>query len=116
MGSFIGAAKTGEFIEVTQKEIIVEGKEVLLAKAGTLYYAFDKFCPHLKGDLSKGKLEGTIITCPLQGSQFDIRDGKPIRWLKEPVSSATVKNTLHPPTSLKVYNVKIEGDNILIEV
>jgi hypothetical protein len=36
------------------------------------------------GRLWEGKLEGTIVTCPLHGSQFDLSDGHVIRWTNFP--------------------------------
>jgi nitrite reductase/ring-hydroxylating ferredoxin subunit len=36
-------------------------------------------CPHAGGRLSEGTLEGTVITCPLHGSQFDVCSGARLR-------------------------------------
>jgi nitrite reductase/ring-hydroxylating ferredoxin subunit len=32
-------------------------------------------CPHAGATLSEGELDGTVLTCPRHGSQFDVRDG-----------------------------------------
>lgn len=32
-------------------------------------------CPHAGAALSAGELDGTIVTCPAHGSQFDVRSG-----------------------------------------
>ena len=116
MGSFVEAGKTGEFEDGTRKKIVVQEHEILLARVGDKFYAADNRCPHLKGNLSAGRLEGTVITCPLQGSQFDLRDGETIRWLKEPTSSTAAGKTLNPPKPLKTYKVKVKGDAVLIEI
>jgi nitrite reductase (NADH) small subunit len=42
---------------------------------GTLY-ALDGICPHQGGPLGKGCLEGTLVTCPWHGWQFDVRTGQ----------------------------------------
>lgn len=42
--------------------------------SGTLCAVAD-VCPHAGATLSTGELEGTVITCPRHGSQFDVRDG-----------------------------------------
>jgi 3-phenylpropionate/trans-cinnamate dioxygenase ferredoxin subunit len=116
MGSFVEVGKTGEFEDGTMTKLLVQEHEILLARVGDKYYAADNRCPHLKGNLSAGRLEGTVVACPLQGSQFDLRDGKVIRWMKESISSPTVAKTRNPPKPLKIYNVKIEGDAVLIEI
>jgi len=36
--------------------------------------------PHLHGDLSKGTLDGAVVTCPRHGSQFDVTDGRVLLW------------------------------------
>ncbi len=115
MVRFTAAAKTDEFNDVTMKKVTVRGHDILLAKIENRFYAADSLCPHLRGDLSAGKLEGTTVICPLQGSRFELKDGSVIRWQKEDPNS-TALETLHPPKPIKTYHVKIEGDTILVEL
>ena len=82
MSKFIEVAKIEELKSETMKKVIAEGREILLARVGDKYYATDNRCPHMKGDLSQGKLGGTVVTCPVHGSQFDISNGQVVRWLK----------------------------------
>ena len=58
----------------------------------------------------------TIVTCPLHGSQFDLRDGQVVRWLKGTGLIAMVGRVLKSPRPLAIYNVKVEGDKILVEI
>jgi 3-phenylpropionate/trans-cinnamate dioxygenase ferredoxin subunit len=115
MGDFAEVGKTTEFEDGTMKKLQVQGQEILLVKAGDRYYAASNRCPHLGGDLSAGKLEGTVITCPRHASQFDLKDGKIVRWLKGSGLFSAVGKALKSPSPLKTYNVKIEGDTILLE-
>ncbi|MBN1693598.1 MAG: Rieske 2Fe-2S domain-containing protein [Dehalococcoidales bacterium] len=116
MGKYVAAGKTGEFKDGTSKKIAVEGKEIMLARVGNNYYAVSNRCTHMKGDLSAGTLEGTIVTCPRHGSQFDIRDGKNVRWLKGKGLVSAVGKVLKSPQALATYKVKVEGDTISVEV
>ena len=116
MGKYVSAGATGELSDGTKKKLIIEGQEIMLARVGNNYYAVANRCPHLNGDLSAGKLEGSIVTCVLHGSQFDVRDGKNVRWLKGSGIVASIGKALKSPRSLKTYNVKVEGDNIMVEV
>ena len=116
MGSFVEAGKTSEFEDGTKRKLLLQGQEILLARVGDKYYATENRCPHLGGDLATGSLEGTVVTCPRHGSQFDLRDGKTIRWLKGSGPFSTVSKALKPPKTLNTYSVKIEGEAILIEI
>jgi nitrite reductase/ring-hydroxylating ferredoxin subunit len=86
------------------------------AIAERLYYAIANRCAHMGGDLSAGKLEGAIITCPRHGSQFDVRDGTNIRWMKGAGVLAAAGKVLKSPRPVPKYNVKVEGNTIWIEV
>lgn len=43
---------------------------------GTLHAVEDN-CSHREAKLSEGRLRGPLLTCPLHGAQFDVRDGAP---------------------------------------
>jgi 3-phenylpropionate/trans-cinnamate dioxygenase ferredoxin subunit len=116
MGKYVEAGKTGEFTDGTKKKVTLEGQEIMLVKAGGNYYAVSNGCTHMKGDLSAGTLEGTIVTCPRHGSQFDIRNGRNVRWLKGSGLVSAVGKALKSPKDLNTYKVKVEGDTILVEV
>lgn len=45
---------------------------------GHLFVARDR-CPHAGSQLSTGELDGPVVTCPLHGSQFDVRNGERLR-------------------------------------
>ena len=116
MGDSVEVGKTTGFEEGTARKVLLQGHEILLARIKDNYFAVDNRCPHLGGDLSKGSLEGTIVTCPRHSSRFDLRDGKVVRWLKGAGLLSTLGKALKPPKPLKTYNVKIEADAIMIEI
>ena len=115
MSKFTEVAKIEELKSGTMKMVIAEGREILLARVGDKYYATDNRCPHMKGDLSQGKLEGTVVTCPVHRSQFDISNGQVVRWLKGGLMSKVGK-ALKSSKDLTVYNVKVEDNRVLVEV
>ncbi|MFO7772614.1 MAG: Rieske 2Fe-2S domain-containing protein [Dehalococcoidia bacterium] len=115
MGEFTQVARMDELKSGTMKMIIAAGREILLVKVGDKYYATDNRCPHMKGDLSRGKLEGTVVTCPRHGSQFDISNGRVVRWLKGGLMSK-IGSALKLSKDLMVYNVKTEDDRVLVEL
>jgi nitrite reductase/ring-hydroxylating ferredoxin subunit len=101
----MGFVKIGQADQIpiaTMKSFSIKGKSVLVANIQGNYYAIGNECTHFGGDLSKGKLEGKLVTCPLYGSQFDVTSGKKVRG---------------PATKDQpVYELKIEGKNIKVKV
>ncbi|MBM3141572.1 MAG: Rieske (2Fe-2S) protein [Chloroflexi bacterium] len=116
MGTFVEAGKPSEFKDGMMKEVVVQGKEILLARVGGKYYATANRCPHFGGNLSRGSLEGTVVTCPLHGSQFDLTDGHVVRWLKGSGVLSAVGKAVKGPKPLDTHKVKVEGDKVLVEI
>ena len=53
-------------------------------------------CPHARGPLADGDLNGSTVTCPYHGSQFDVSNGEVLRG-----------PAVEP---LKTYPVVVEGE------
>ena len=109
-------AKTSELEDGVMKEVLARGGEILLARVGDSYYAADNRCPHMGGKLSPGKLEGFVVTCPVHGSQFDLKNGEVVRWLKGSGLLSKIGEALKSPQPLTTYSVEVKGDRILIEI
>ncbi len=110
------------FVEVSQanfkdgemRKVMVDGAEVLVARVGSNYYATQDRCQHLGGDLSMGRLEGTIVTCPRHHSQYDIRDGHVVRWTDWSGLKLALAKIAKSPRPLKTYAIKIEAGKVLV--
>lgn len=96
------------------KPIRMGKNTILLARVGDNFYAVDNKCPHAEGDLSQGKIEGTIVTCPRHHSQFDLSNGNVVRWTDWTGIKLNAVKVARPPRPLKTYAVKVEGDKVLI--
>ena len=116
MGHFVEADKTIDYKDGTRKKITVEGSEIMLVKINDKYFAVSNRCPHLDASLARGTLEGTVITCPSHGTQFDVTTGKVVRWLKGIGSWSVVSDEFKEKNALKTYNVKVEGDTMFVEI
>lgn len=77
-------------------------KKILLTNLNGKFYATDRICTHAEADLSNGIITEEGITCPLHLSVFNLETGMP----------------QNPPAEkpLKTYNVKIEQNEIYVEV
>ncbi|MDH5395740.1 MAG: non-heme iron oxygenase ferredoxin subunit [Gammaproteobacteria bacterium] len=56
---------------------IVNSTAILIANIENNLYAIDDMCTHEDASLYKGALKGHCVECPLHGSHFDFRTGKP---------------------------------------
>jgi len=66
------------------------------------FCATQAMCTHRQGPLSEGSLDGTTVTCPLHGAQFNVWTGAVLRGpAREP---------------LKTYRVTVDGDMGRVEV
>ena len=54
-------------------------QRVAVARVGSKLYAFNDLCPHEGCQLSAGRLTGTTLMCPCDGSQFDVATGAVLR-------------------------------------
>jgi 3-phenylpropionate/trans-cinnamate dioxygenase ferredoxin subunit len=116
MAEFVSVGSTGELSPGTMKKVVVKGEEILLARVGENIYAIAAHCSHMNGDLTRGKLEGKIVTCPRHGSQFDVTSGQNVRWMKGSGLVSAIGKAIKSPRPIRSYNVRVEGDSILIEV
>lgn len=89
--------KKGEMIDFDYGD-----KKILLANLDGKIYASDRICTHADADLSTGILTEEGVTCPLHLSTFNLKTGVP--------------ENLPAEIPLKIYNVKIEQNEIYIEV
>lgn len=57
----------------------VDGREFLMANVSGEIYAMDDRCGHMNAPLSMVQLEMSVVTCPLHGARFDVRDGRHLK-------------------------------------
>lgn len=79
-----------------------EAGPIAVYHVGGALYAAGDVCPHAGAKLSEGALDGAVVTCPLHGSQFDVRSGERLRGPAD----------LPVPT----YRIAIEGGVAFIEL
>ena len=102
MGKFVKVATTDEMAEQPVKCVEVDGKNIALFDVQGEIFALSDTCTHRGGPLSEGELEGTKVTCPWHGAEFDVRTG----------------GVLGPPaaTGVESYPVRVRGKDIVIEI
>ncbi len=107
--SFVEVAQVDQIPTGSMKSFSVGGKQVLVANVAGEFYAINNTCTHAGGDLSKGKLEGKIVTCPRHGSKFDVTTGTCISGPKIGLLKLNAKDET-------AFEVKVEDNKILVTV
>ena len=116
MAGYVEVLKVNALQDGQMKSVKAGGQDVLLAKVGGKFYAAESKCPHMGGNLAHGKLEGTVVTCPVHASQFELKDGRVIRWTNWPGIVVAATKLMRRPRAIKTYPVKVEDDKVLVEV
>ena len=99
-----GFVKVAQVSEISPGEMITvdfpSGDAVLIANVEGVIHACDDICSHAYASLSEGDIKGAEVECPLHGAVFNITTGE----------------ALTPPAEapIKVYQVQVEGDDILV--
>jgi NAD(P)H-dependent nitrite reductase small subunit len=73
---YVRLIPAGEIASGTGRTLPADGSWVALFNAGGTYYAVDNACPHQGGPLGAGRLDGTVVTCPLHGWRIDLTSGR----------------------------------------
>jgi nitrite reductase (NADH) small subunit len=101
MPGFVKMATLEDLPPGASKEVEHDGRIFALFNVEGRISAIDGICPHQGGPLAEGPLEGTTVTCPWHGWQFDVRSGQ---------------NSLGGRLRQPVYEVKVEGQDVLVAV
>jgi len=116
MSEFAEVARVSDISEGSIRKVLAGSTPILLARANGNFYATALLCPHLEADLSAGTLHGTVLTCPMHESQFDVRDGHVVRWTSLTGIKLAYASKARPPRSLRCYPVRIDGDRVFVKV
>ena len=95
---FVAVAKISELPPGRMKWVAVARERVVLANIDGTFCALRDVCGHRNAPLSRGRLLGHLIECPLHFAQFDMRTGK---LVSGPVSA-----------DIPVYEVRVDADTV----
>ena len=101
MGPFVTAAKQQDIPPGTGVASECGGRPVAIFNIEGNFHAVQGKCPHRGGPLGEGELEGNVVTCPWHAWRFDVCTGA---------------NADNPNLKLTCFPVKLEGDDILVEI
>ena len=102
MGNLITVATLSDLPPGACRRVDAGGLEVAIFNVAGTIHAIGGACTHRGGSLGEGELDGTVVTCPWHGAQFDVTTGQ----------------VVGPPAgeSVPAYNVVVDGEEIQVDV
>ena len=97
---FVAVIKAAEIAEGSMKCVAIERERIVLARVDGRFYALRDTCGHRNAPLSRGRLDGHIVECPLHFATFDVRTGK---LVDGPISA-----------DVTAYEVRLDGDTVFV--
>ena len=94
-------AKASEVAPGTSKMVTVAGREIGIFNLDGAYFALANRCPHAGGPLCDATIEGESLSCAWHGYNFSLRTGE---------------CDDDPDLHMERYEVRIEGDDVLVKV
>ena len=101
MANFVKAAQVADVPPGAGRCVTVVGKEIALFNVDGTFHAIDNTCLHRGGPLAEGELDGTVVTCPWHGWQYDVTTGV---------------NVTDDTEGVQRYDVRVEGGEVLVAV
>ena len=95
----VGSVRTLPPGEMT--EVVVGSETYVICNVNGTVHAVSGVCPHRDGPLAQGALHGHRLVCPWHAWEWDCRTGRSLHY---------------PDQSIPRYEVRLEGDDILLQV
>lgn len=99
---YIKIAKINDFRDKDIKSYTIMGKKIgIVRKNSDDFFAIEVGCKHQNADLTKGAVDGLVVTCPRHGWQYDLETGHCLN---------------HESSKLRRHELKIEDGLIYISL
>ena len=83
------------------REFKVNGIAVAVANLNGKLFAINSVCLHHGGPLGEGELQGSTVTCPWHGWEYDVTSGRLVQ---------------QPSDGVQCYTVELRGDEIFVDL
>jgi 3-phenylpropionate/trans-cinnamate dioxygenase ferredoxin subunit len=102
LGEYVKVCEVADVPPGTMHPVDVGEVKLMVVNVDGTLYALNRICTHETADLSTGFLIGSVVTCPLHLSRFDVKTG-------------AVEN-LPATMPLATYRLKVEGTSVYVHV
>lgn len=97
----VRVAASSELLPGQGRVVRADDLEVALFNVDGSFYAIGNTCRHRGGPLGEGSLEGSVVTCPWHGWEYDVTSGV---------------SRVNPAMRVPVYRTQVKGDDVFIEL
>lgn len=104
MVDFVKVANLSDLPKGKLMYVDAEGEEICLINSEGKIYAIQEHCTHEDGPLHEGTLVGNEVQCPWHDARFNFKTGK-----RNPETDWAKKD-------LQTFEVKVEGNDILVKI
>lgn len=101
MGEFRKIGRVAQFRDGVGRTVTVEGRDIAVFKRGDRFHAMGDRCPHMGASLALGRLVGDRVQCAWHEWTYDLKTGR---------------NEFKEWACVPIYEVRVEGDDVLVEV
>jgi nitrite reductase/ring-hydroxylating ferredoxin subunit len=102
MAEFVRIGSRSEMPEQDEaREFMVGERVICVANVGGTLSAMDNVCLHRGGPLGQGFVSSGKLICPWHGWEFNPKTGEAVQ---------------NPGSYVPVYAIKIEGDDVLVQI
>lgn len=101
MSGFVRVAALSEINQGEGKVVELNGRELALFNLDGKIHCLDNNCPHAGGPLGEGTIEEGRVVCPWHGWDFSLENGE---------------SSLNPAIKVDCFEVKVEGDDVLVKL
>ena len=101
MADYVTVALVDDVPPGTGKVVQAGGRLLALFNVEGRFYALDNTCLHRGGPVGEGDLDGTVVTCPWHGFQYDVTTGR---------------NVFDPDVGLETFPLRVADGEVQIAV
>ncbi|MFW9922043.1 MAG: Rieske (2Fe-2S) protein [Candidatus Thorarchaeota archaeon] len=91
------------------KEFKFQNYDIAIFNVEGKFYAIDRKCTHMKGNLAKGTVEGKIVTCPLHGAKYNLATGELLK------QAGSIAGWFKKATNIPTYKTKTQKNDLFVE-
>ncbi len=102
MSDYVKVCEVEDVPSGTMRPVDIGEIKLMIVNVDGTLYAVNRICTHEEAELSTGFLTGSVVTCPLHLSRFDVKTGG-------------VEN-LPATVALATYKLKVEGTSVYVQV
>ncbi len=102
MSDYVKVCEVDDVPSGTMRPIDIGEIKLMMVNVDGTLYAVNRICTHEEADLSTGFLTGSVVTCPLHLSRFDVKTGG--------------VDNLPATVPLATYKLKVEGTSVYVQL